>query len=110
MGPDQLYRPQTPEQAREAVRETARRHPELVKLWLDDFHGSLPVKMSPEVYSAIIDEAHRQGLRVAAHVWKRADFIVVQGNPAVDIRDVHRIAAVWHRGTQVSGAVGEDAP
>ena len=72
-GPENLYRPETPEQARLAVRETAARHPSLVKIWVDDFHGTLQVKMSPEVYRAVIDEAHKQGLRVAAHVFYLAD-------------------------------------
>lgn len=71
--PDQLYRPDTPEQARQDVREMAARHTDLVKLWLDDFHGTLPARMSPEVYKAVIDEAHAQHLRVAAHVYYLED-------------------------------------
>ncbi|MCE9670485.1 amidohydrolase family protein [Myxococcus stipitatus] len=73
VGEDQLYRPRTVDEARVAVRETASRHPALVKIWVDDFHGTMPAKMSPEVYAAIIDEAHRQGLRVAAHVYYLED-------------------------------------
>ncbi len=68
----QVYRPGNAEEARAAVRETAARHPDLVKLWLDDMFGTLP-KMSPEVSAAAIDEAHRQGLRVAAHLFYLAD-------------------------------------
>jgi imidazolonepropionase-like amidohydrolase len=68
-GPDQLYRPHTAAEARQAVREAAARHTDLVKVWVDDFHGSLPVKMKPEIYRAVIDEAHKHGLRVAAHVY-----------------------------------------
>jgi imidazolonepropionase-like amidohydrolase len=68
-GPNQLYRPQTPELARAAVREMAERHADLIKVWVDDFHHSLKVKMSPEMYGAVIDEAHKLGLRVAAHVY-----------------------------------------
>jgi len=70
---EQVYRPATPDAARAAVREAAQRHPTLLKLWLDDFHGTLPAKMSPEVYAAIIDEAHRLNLRVAAHVYYLED-------------------------------------
>ncbi|AKF86403.1 hypothetical protein MFUL124B02_26260 [Myxococcus fulvus 124B02] len=69
VGTDQLYRPRTAEEARAAVRESASRRPALLKIWVDDFHHSVPVKMSPEVQAAIIDEAHQQGLRVAAHVY-----------------------------------------
>jgi imidazolonepropionase-like amidohydrolase len=45
----------------------------LIKLWLDDFHHTVPSKMSPEVYAAIIDESHQLGLRVAAHVYYLED-------------------------------------
>lgn len=69
VGADQLYRVSAPEAARAAVRETATRHPTLVKIWVDDFHASLPTKMPPEVRRAIIAEAHAHGLRVAAHVF-----------------------------------------
>jgi len=46
--------------------------PDLVKMWVDDFWGQYP-KMKPEIYAAIIDEAHRQHLRVAAHVYHEED-------------------------------------
>lgn len=73
VGPDQLFRPRSAEEAREAVRLMKARGTDVVKLWLDDFGGSLPQKMSPDVYSATIDEAHKNGLRVAAHVHDLAD-------------------------------------
>ncbi|NVJ21901.1 amidohydrolase family protein [Myxococcus sp. AM011] len=41
---------------------------------------------------------------------KRADFIVVEGNPAENIQDLHRIMGVWHRGQRVSGGVEEFTP
>jgi imidazolonepropionase-like amidohydrolase len=66
---NQLYRPATADEARQMVRESAARGPSLLKIWVDDFHGTLPAKMSPEIYQAIIDEAHRAHLRVAAHVY-----------------------------------------
>jgi imidazolonepropionase-like amidohydrolase len=69
---DQIYRPDTPDAARAAVREAAGRHADLVKLWVDDMMGTVP-KMRPDLYTAIIDEAHRQHLRVAAHVYYLAD-------------------------------------
>jgi imidazolonepropionase-like amidohydrolase len=68
VGSDQLYRVSTAAEARAAVKEMAARKADLIKLWLDDFGGSLPVKMSPEIYLAAIDEAHRAGLRVAVHI------------------------------------------
>jgi imidazolonepropionase-like amidohydrolase len=71
VGAGKPYRPATVEEARQAVRETAARQPTpaFVKIWVDDFHGSLKAKMSPEIEAAVIDEAHQQKLRVAAHVF-----------------------------------------
>ena len=66
------YRPQTPEQAQAQVRELAAHHPDFVKMWVDDDFGRLP-KMRPEIYRAIIAEAHRHKLRVVAHVFYLAD-------------------------------------
>ena len=65
---DQLFRPTTAEEAREAVRQMKARETDFVKLWLDDFGGQVKQKMKPEVLAAVIDEAHRNRLRVAAHV------------------------------------------
>jgi imidazolonepropionase-like amidohydrolase len=70
---DQVYRPATPAAARAAVRESLERKPTLLKLWLDDFNGTKPDKMPPEIYAAIIDEAHRNQVRVAAHVFYLED-------------------------------------
>ena len=72
IGPDQVARPATPEEARKIVREMAARHPDIIKCWVDDLFGTAP-KMPPEIYGAIIDEAHRNGLRVAAHLFYLED-------------------------------------
>jgi imidazolonepropionase-like amidohydrolase/quinol monooxygenase YgiN len=71
-GMDAPYRPTTPEEARADVRELAAHHPDFVKLWVDDFWGQYP-KMKPEIYAAIIDEAHRQHLRAVAHLYHLED-------------------------------------
>ena len=47
------------EDARYAVQWLARKNVEMLKLWNED--------MSPPVYRAIIDEAHRHGIRVGVH-------------------------------------------
>lgn len=73
VAPDQLYRPGSVEEARAAVREMAARQPDLIKIWVDDFNHTLAHKMKPEIYRAVIDEAHRHGLRVAAHVYYLED-------------------------------------
>jgi len=62
----------TEDEARRDVRELAARKPDFVKIWVDDRNGSVK-KLSPALYRAIIDEAHKQGLRVIAHVYYLAD-------------------------------------
>lgn len=57
----------TPEAARKSVDELTDNKPDIVKLRVDDFLGARP-KMSPDVYAAIIDEAHKNGFRTAAHI------------------------------------------
>ncbi len=72
VGSDQVYRPKTPEEAQRAVREMAAHHPDIIKTWVDDNLGKLP-RPNFEVEAAVIDEAHKQGLKVAAHVFYLAD-------------------------------------
>jgi imidazolonepropionase-like amidohydrolase len=69
---DHRYRPQNPEEARADIRELAAHHPDYVKMWVDDGlgHGT---KIKPEVYRAIIDEAHKQHIRVFAHEYYLGD-------------------------------------
>jgi len=69
---DQLYRPETAEEARTVVREIVAGHPDLVKIWVDDLLGTSP-KMKPEIYKAVIEEAHQAGFRVAAHIYYLED-------------------------------------
>lgn len=57
----------TPEQARKSVDELTDNKPDIVKLRVDDFLGARP-KMQPDVYAAVIEEAHKNGFRTAAHV------------------------------------------
>jgi imidazolonepropionase-like amidohydrolase len=69
---NQITRPDSEERARLAIREMAARKTDLVKIWLDGAGGLMP-KIKPEVYSAVIDEAHKNGLRVAAHIYDLDD-------------------------------------
>ncbi|MGC2326905.1 MAG: hypothetical protein WA604_09360, partial [Candidatus Sulfotelmatobacter sp.] len=57
----------TPEEGRRNVDELARNKPDFIKVRVDDFLGARP-KMSPEIYQAVIDEAHKDGFRTAAHI------------------------------------------
>jgi imidazolonepropionase-like amidohydrolase len=73
MGIDQVYRPTTVAQARANVEELAARKPDLVKIWVDDFGDKSTRKMDEAVYREIIAQAHKHGLRVAAHVYYLED-------------------------------------
>jgi imidazolonepropionase-like amidohydrolase len=62
----------TPDEARTAVRELAAARVDIVKIWVDDRNGEYE-KLPPEVYGAVIDEAHRHGLLVTAHLFALED-------------------------------------
>jgi len=62
----------TAEEARVQVAALAMRKPDWVKIRVDDNLGTVP-KMPPAAYRAVIEEAHRRGLRVAAHIFYRED-------------------------------------
>ena len=62
----------TEEEARDAVRELAAQQVDIVKIWVDDRGGQYE-RLSPELYGAVIDEAHTNGLRVTAHVFRLED-------------------------------------
>jgi imidazolonepropionase-like amidohydrolase len=71
VGENQVSRPSTADTARETIRQMAARKTDMVKIWLDG--GGLMPKVPAEVYSAAIDEAHKNGLRVAAHIYDLDD-------------------------------------
>jgi imidazolonepropionase-like amidohydrolase len=62
----------TEAEGRAAVLELAKRKVDLVKIWIDDRDGKYS-KLTPPLYSAIIDEAHHNGLRVTAHIFTLED-------------------------------------
>jgi len=57
---------------RKAVEELAAHRVDIVKIWVDTRDGKYK-KLSPEIYGAIIDEAHKRGLRVTAHIFDLDD-------------------------------------
>jgi imidazolonepropionase-like amidohydrolase len=61
------YGAATPEEGRRHVRELHARGVHFVKIWVDDREGTVP-KLKPDVYRAIIDEAHKNGMEVLAHL------------------------------------------
>jgi imidazolonepropionase-like amidohydrolase len=62
----------TEAEARKAVEELAARKVDIVKIWVDTRDGKYK-KLSPELYGAVIDEAHKRGLRVTAHIFDLED-------------------------------------
>jgi imidazolonepropionase-like amidohydrolase len=62
----------TAAEARTAVQEDAAKKVDLIKIWVDDRMGSVK-KLSPELYTAVIDEAHKNQLRVIAHIYTLED-------------------------------------
>jgi imidazolonepropionase-like amidohydrolase len=58
----------TEAEARKAVQELAAQKVDIVKIWVDDRNGKYK-KLTPELYGAVIDEAHKHGLRVTVHVY-----------------------------------------
>lgn len=62
----------TEEEARAAVQELATKGLDWIKIWVDDRGGQFD-KLTPELYGAVIDEAHGHGLKVTAHVYSLED-------------------------------------
>jgi imidazolonepropionase-like amidohydrolase len=62
----------TEAEARKAVQEEAAKKVDVIKIWVDDRDGKFP-KLTPALYGAVIDEAHKQKLRVAAHIFSLED-------------------------------------
>ena len=59
-------------EARKAVEELAARKVDIVKIWVDTRDGKYK-KLTPQLYGSIIDEAHKRGLRVTAHIFDLED-------------------------------------
>jgi imidazolonepropionase-like amidohydrolase len=62
----------TAAEGRKAVQELAARKVDIVKIWVDDRDGMYK-KLTPDLYGPIIEEAHKNGLRVTAHIFNLED-------------------------------------
>ena len=62
----------TVEGARADVEELALRKVPLIKMWVDTRGGTIKT-LTPDLYGAILDEAHKRGMRVAVHATGLAD-------------------------------------
>ena len=63
---DVPYQVTTVEEARLAVQDYARIKPLFIKIWVDDRNGTLKT-LTPPLFLAIVDEAHKLNIPVAAH-------------------------------------------
>jgi imidazolonepropionase-like amidohydrolase len=68
------YEVTTEDEARKAVQELAAQKVNLVKIWVDDRNGRAP-RLAPNLYRAVIDEGHKRGLKVNAHVFYHVDAV-----------------------------------
>jgi imidazolonepropionase-like amidohydrolase len=62
----------TEAEARKAVQEQAARKVDMIKIWVDDRNGQYK-KLTPVIYGAVIDEAHKHNIRVTAHIFALED-------------------------------------
>jgi imidazolonepropionase-like amidohydrolase len=62
----------TEDDARKAVQENAANKVDVIKIWVDDRNRTV-TKLTPALYGAVIDEAHKNNLRVTAHIYSLAD-------------------------------------
>ena len=69
---DVAYPVTTPEEARAAVRDYVKMKPEFLKIWVDD-RGGKKKTLTPELYGAILDEAHKFNVPVGVHNVKLSD-------------------------------------
>jgi imidazolonepropionase-like amidohydrolase len=69
---DISYPVSTVEEARAAVDDYARIKPLFIKIWVDDRAGAKPT-LTPPLYRAILDEAHKLGVPVGVHNVRQSD-------------------------------------
>ena len=69
---DVPYPVATEAEARAAIDDYVKMKPEFIKIWVDDRNGTKP-KLTPALYQAILDEAHKFNVPVAAHNVTLAD-------------------------------------
>jgi imidazolonepropionase-like amidohydrolase len=68
------YEITTEAQARQAVQELAGNKVNLIKIWVDDRNGRAP-RLPPNLYRVVIQEGHKHGLKVNAHIFYHTDAV-----------------------------------
>jgi imidazolonepropionase-like amidohydrolase len=108
----------TEEEARALVDSQKTKGADLIKLWMDDEFGDIPKLMPYSISTAVIDQAHEDGLKAVAHVFYRdnARELVNEGLDgfAHEIRDkpvgAAFIAAMKQHGTwQMAATLSREA-
>jgi imidazolonepropionase-like amidohydrolase len=69
---DSAYGVTSEAESRMDVQELAAKKVDMIKIWVDDRNGTVE-KLKPELYRAIIDEAHKHNIHVLAHIVELAD-------------------------------------
>ena len=104
------YEVTTEAESRKAVQELAARKVDIVKIWVDDRNRRAP-KLPAPLYRAIIDEAHKHGLKINAHVFYHVDAVDLV-EAGIDgfahlvrdtVMDDALVAAIVKRGVYVMG-------
>jgi imidazolonepropionase-like amidohydrolase len=62
----------TPDEARKDVDRHVDQKVDIIKIRVDGEDGN-PNKMTPDIYRAVIDETHKRGMRLAAHMFYQKD-------------------------------------
>ena len=62
----------TPEEGRKAVQDAVANKVDIVKIWVDTRDNQFR-KLTPDLYGPIIEEAHKNNLRVTAHIFDMED-------------------------------------
>jgi imidazolonepropionase-like amidohydrolase len=69
---DLLIHVSSPVEAKKAVEDEVARKVDFIKIVVDDYLGKAP-KMNSEIYKIVVNEAHKNNLKVLAHVFYLAD-------------------------------------
>jgi imidazolonepropionase-like amidohydrolase len=70
------YEVTTVDQIRSAVQEQAARKVDIIKIWVDDRGGRAP-RLPISLARAAIDEAHKHGIKIAAHIFYHEDAVAL---------------------------------
>lgn len=103
-----INRPETEEEARELVRGLAGQGVHFVKMWVDVAPPAAPTAITPEMRTAIVEEARANNLVPVAHIGAEADFHQLAGIGVTDflhtVRDTEPGPAFFERCREI-GAV-----